>query len=116
MSSNRNTQREDALFRVMNLLNENPALSTRDIAKAIGISNGAAYYVISELMKKGSIKLGNFKNNPSKKQYIYLLTPKGIREKSVLTYRFIERKKKEFEELREELNTLIAKTEPKTNK
>ena len=72
----------------------------------VGISNGAAYYVVTALVKKGFLKLENFKNNPQKRQYAYLLTPKGIREKSILTFRFIERKKLEFDELREEIRIL----------
>ena len=53
-----------------------------------------------------TIKLSNFRSNPRKGQYSYLLTPKGIREKSVLTYRFLERKRQEFEDLKTELEIL----------
>ena len=81
-------------------------ISTRKIAKSIGVSNGSAYYVLSALINKGFVKLENFKNNPKKTQYVYLLTPAGIREKSTLTYRFIKRKKKEFEDLRKEIGDL----------
>lgn len=90
----------------MRLIYLNPQLSYRRIAEMVGISNGAAYYVVTALIKKGFLKLENFKNNPQKRQYTYLLTPKGIREKSILTYRFIERKKVEFSELREEIRAL----------
>ena len=90
----------------MRLIYLNPQLSYRKIAELVGISNGAAYYVVTALIKKGFLKLENFKNNPQKRQYTYLLTPKGIREKSILTYRFIERKKLEFSELREEIRIL----------
>ena len=81
-------------------------ISTRKIAKSIGVSNGSAYYVLSALINKGFVKLENFKNNPKKTQYVYLLTPAGIREKSTLTYRFIKRKKKEFEDLRKVIGDL----------
>ena len=105
----------------MRLISLNPNLSTRQIASEVGISNGSAYYVISALVKKGFVKLENFKNNPRKKQYAYLLTPKGIREKTVLTYRFIARKRKEFEELQLEISSLenevlIDKQARKANK
>ena len=72
----------------------------------MGISNGSAYYVLTALVEKGFLKLGNFKKNPRKGQYAYLLTPKGIREKSLLTHSFIERKREEFEVLKAEITAL----------
>ena len=50
------------------------------------------------------IKLSNFKDSPQKIKYSYLLTPKGICEKSLITNRFLIRKKQEFEALRKEIN------------
>lgn len=93
-------------WRILRLLAENPALSTRELASAVGISNGSAYYVVTALLDKGLIKLGNFTNNARKSQYAYLLTPKGIRQKSALTHNFIERKREEFEALRAEIKAL----------
>ena len=81
-------------------------MSTRQVAEAVGISNGSAYYVLTALVDKGLVKLGNFRKNPRKGQYAYILTPKGIREKSLLTHNFIERKREEFEELRSEIKAL----------
>ena len=79
---------------------------TRQVADAVGISNGSAYYVLTALVEKGFVKLGNFKKNPRKGQYAYLLTPKGIREKSLLTHSFIERKRQEFAVLKAEIKAL----------
>ena len=93
-------------MRVMRLISENPEMSTRQVANEVGISNGSAYYVLTALVEKGFVKLSNFKKNHRKGQYAYLLTPKGIREKSVLTDRFIERKREEFEALKEEIRAL----------
>lgn len=90
----------------MRLISQNPGMSTRQVADEVGISNGSAYYVMTALVEKGFVKLGNFKKNPRKGQYAYLLTPKGIREKSLLTHTFIERKHKEFELLRTEIKAL----------
>ena len=90
----------------MRLISVNPEMSTRQVADEVGISNGSAYYVLTALVGKGFVKLGNFKNNPRKGQYAYLLTPKGIREKSLLTHSFIERKRQEFEDLRAEIQAL----------
>ncbi len=106
MASRRKENQENVKFRVIRLLNENPEISTRQIAKKVGISNGAAFYIINALIDKGFVKLENFLSNPRKGQYAYLLTPKGIREKSLLTYYFLERKRQEFEELRTEIKTL----------
>ena len=106
MASRRKEAQEDVRFRVIRLINENPEISTRQIAKKVGISNGAAFYMISALIDKGFVKLENFLSNPRKGQYAYILTPRGIREKSLLTYCFLERKRQEFEELRTEIKTL----------
>ena len=106
MASLRDIRKEDALLRVMRLIEENPQLSSRKLAQKVGISNGAAYYVLTALIEKGFVKLENFKNSPKKTKYAYLITPKGIREKSIMTYKFIERKKMEFNALREEIRIL----------
>lgn len=90
----------------MRLIDQNPAISTRRIAEELGISNGAAYYCLTALIEKGFVKLGNFKANPNKRQYAYLVTAKGIREKSKLTVRFLERKRKEFDDLKAEVAAL----------
>ena len=93
-------------LQVMRLLSENPERSTRDIADAVGISNGGAYYVLTALIEKGFVKLENFKKNPRKGQYVYLLTPKGVLEKSKLTRGSIERKRQEYVALKAEIEAL----------
>jgi len=100
MASRREEQQAEIRLQVMRLIAQNPEMSSRQIADAVGISNGSAYYVLTALIEKGFVKLGNFKSNPRKGQYAYLLTPKGIREKSMLTHSFIDRKRQEFEDLR----------------
>ena len=90
----------------MRLISQNPEMSTRQVADEVGISNGSAYYVLTALVEKGFVKLGNFKKNSRKGQYAYLLTPKGIREKSLLTHSFIERKREEYEALKAEITAL----------
>ena len=106
MASRRDMQREDTRLRVMRLLAKDPELSTRQIAEAVGISNGAAYYVLVALIEKGFVKLGNFTRNPKKGQYAYLLTPSGLREKTALTQGFIARKRAEYADLRSEIEAL----------
>jgi EPS-associated MarR family transcriptional regulator len=106
MASRRKDLQEDAKFRVFQIINENPQMTTREIAQKVGISNGSAYYLVTSLIDMGFIKLSNFKKNTQKIKYSYLLTPKGIREKSLLTSKFLVRKKIEFEVLRDEINSL----------
>ena len=106
MASRREEQQESARLRVMRLLSDNPEISTRGLADVVGISNGSAYYVLKALVEKGFVKLESFSNNTRKGQYIYLLTPKGVREKSLLTHRFIKRKRLEFDALRAEIMAL----------
>ena len=116
MASRREEQQESARLRVMRLLSDNPKISTRQVARVVGISNGAAYYVLKALVEKGFVKLENFGNNPQKKQYVYLLTPKGVVEKSFLTHRFIKRKQVEFEALRVEIMALEEEIGPEVAK
>ena len=106
MASRREEKQSDTRLQVMRLLSENPEMSTRQIADTIGISNGSAYYVLRALVDKGFVKLDNFKNNPRKRQYAYLLTPKGVLEKSKLTRGFIERKHQEYAALKAEIEAL----------
>ena len=103
MASNRNKRQEETYFRVMQILHENPEASTRDIARLLGISNGSAYYCISELLEKGLIKFNNFTRSTSKSHYLYQLTPKGVSSKSALTVKFLERKRKEYNDLKQEI-------------
>ena len=103
MASRRKEHQEDAKFRVFQIINENPQMTTREIAQKVGISNGSAYYLLTSLIEMGFIKLSNFKDSSQKIKYSYLLTPKGIREKSLVTSKFLVRKKQEYELLKKEI-------------
>ena len=81
-------------------------MTSRELAKKVGISNGSAYYLLTSLIEKGFVKLSNFKENSQKTKYSYILTPKGIREKSLITSKFLVRKKQEFEALKKEIAEL----------
>ena len=106
VASNRAERQEETQFRVMRLLAENPEISTRQIADAVGVSNGKAYYCVSALIEKGLVKVKNFSNSEKKTSYLYQLTPRGIREKALLTTKFLERKLEEFEDLKAEIARL----------
>ena len=106
MASRRKDYQEDAKLRVLQMINQNSQLTTRELAQKVGISHGSAYYLLTSLIDKGFVKLSNFKENSQKIKYSYILTPKGIREKSLITSNFLVRKKQEFEALKEEIKAL----------
>ena len=106
MASNRSERQEEIRFRMLRLLEENPEMSTRDLANEMGISNGAAYYCLNALVEKGWVKLGNFKRSEHKGSYAYVLTPSGIAERAGLTKRFLARKMNEYEALKAEIEEL----------
>ena len=108
MSSSRAERRAEAKYRVMRLLKDNPHMSTRDIASAVNISNGAAYYLLHALIDKGFVKAKNFSASNRKTQYMYVLTPSGIAEKSKMTRLFLERKLMEYRDLKVEIEQLKA--------
>ena len=103
MASRRKEHQEDAKLRVLQILNSNPQMTTRELAQKVGISNGSAYYLLISLIDKGFVKFANFKKSSQKTKYSYLLTPKGIREKSLVTSKFLVRKKQEYELLKKEI-------------
>ena len=106
MASRRKENQQDAKLRVMHIINQNPRLTSREIAQKVRISNGSAYYLLTSLIDKGFVKVSNFEKNPQKAKYFYLLTPKGIREKSLITNEFLRRKKQECKLLEIEINEL----------
>ena len=74
-----------------------------ELSRKIGVSVGKVNYVLTALIRKGIVKMENFKQSKSKKGYLYLLTPNGIKEKKVITLNFIRRKMKEYERLEREI-------------
>jgi len=91
-------------FEVLRRIQKKPNSSQREIAEDLGFSLGKLNYCLKALKNKGLVKISNFKKNPRKTNYIYILTPKGITEKSKLTINFMKRKMKEYEELKKEIN------------
>jgi len=93
-------------YQLLKLLEENPEMSQRQIAAALGVSLGKVNFCLRALIEIGSVKVANFSRSPNKKAYVYLLTPKGIEEKAKVTLRFLAKKKNEYEELKQEINEL----------
>ena len=88
---------------ILRKLQKKPKSNQRKLAKELGFSLGKLNYCLKALKVKGLIKISNFKKNPNKLNYIYVLTPKGMSEKTKLTLNFMKRKFKEYEELQKEL-------------
>ena len=76
-------------FQVLDALDSGEITTQRQLAEHTGISLGQINYVVKRLLEKGLVKVGNFKKSPKKIGYAYLLTPKGIEEKSKLAVRFV---------------------------
>ena len=103
----------DVHFRVLHLLQEEPNLTQRELAQKLGISLGGVNYCLKSLIDIGHIKAGNFKKNPDKSIYLYLLTPKGMAEKAQLTTDFLKRKMAEYHALKKEIESVRLKVKGK---
>lgn len=97
---------EENRYQLLKLLEQNPNLNQRELAKAMGISLGKTNYCLNALIEKGLIKIANFKRSKTKTNYAYYLTPKGIDEKAKVTMQFLKRKQQEYELLVKELEQL----------
>ena len=90
-------------FNVLRKINNKQSSTQRELAKELGFSLGKLNYCLKALKDKGLIKIKNFEKNPNKLNYIYIITPKGIAEKTQLTINFMKRKMKEYDELKKEI-------------
>ena len=91
---------------LLKLLQDQPQMSQRDLAQAMGVSLGKANYCLNALVGKGLVKLERFRANPDKRQYAYLLTAAGLKEKTRITLDFLRRKVTEYETLEKEIQQL----------
>lgn len=94
-------------YKILKLIEADSEISQRELAKALGISLGKTNYCLKALIDKGLLKVSNFKNSKNKLAYMYLLTPRGIEEKSAITIRFLKSKIAEYEGLRTEIKLLM---------
>ena len=106
MAGQQNKLQDDVRFRILRLLEQNPEMSQRDLAQAVGISTGSVHYVLKALVDKGLVKLDNFTASEDKRRYAYLLTPEGIATKSRMTRNFMLRKREEYKALKAEIEAL----------
>ena len=101
----------DIYFDLLRKLESNPECTQRAFSQKMGVSLGKANYFMKKLIDKGWVKLTNFSRNPNKVGYIYLLTPKGIEEKTRLTFAFLKIKMEEYEMLKDEISILKQDSE-----
>ena len=88
---------------VLRKINNSSKVTQRQLASKLGFSLGKLNYCLRALQGKGLVKIKNFQKHPNKINYIYVLTPKGIAEKTKLTLNFMRRKIKEYDELKKEI-------------
>ena len=93
-------------YRALKILEQQPDLTQRQLAEALGVSLGKTHYLVKSLIDVGWVKLDNFQKSNSKWGYAYLLTPMGIAEKAAITARFLVRKQGEYNELQQEIAQL----------
>ena len=89
---------------ILRKINSENGISQRGLAKELGFSLGKLNYCLKALKNKGFVKIKNFQKNPNKLNYAYILTPKGISQKTQLTISFMKRKMQEYDELKKEID------------
>jgi len=95
-------------YRALKILEQHPELTQRQLAEELGISLGKTHYLVKSLIDVGWVKLDNFQKSNNKWGYAYLLTPMGIAEKTAITARFLIKKQREYNALKEEIAQLQA--------
>ena len=103
--------KQELEYKVLKCLEKNPNITQRQLAKELGVSLGKTHYLISSLIEVGWVKLDNFKRSDNKMGYMYLLTPKGINEKAMITKTFLAQKENEYQQLRREIEQLKSEVQ-----
>jgi EPS-associated MarR family transcriptional regulator len=104
--SNKHNLESEEVLKVLREITKNPEMTQRELSSRLGISLGKINFLMNALIQKGFVKAHNFKNSKNKKAYLYYLTSRGFEEKARITYRFLRRKMKEYEQLNEEIRQL----------
>jgi len=102
---------DELRYQLLKEIAENPDISQRELARAMGVSLGKANYCLKALIQAGWVKAGNFARSRSKLNYMYVLTPKGVAEKASVTLRFLEQKQAQYEKLKQEIEVLKNEAE-----
>lgn len=105
------TLSDENTLQALRILEKNPELTQRELAKELGVSLGKTHYILSSLIDVGLVKADNFRRSDNKLGYAYLLTPQGIAEKAAVTARFLARKRREYQELERQIAELSGEVE-----
>lgn len=97
-------EKKQVYLNILRKINSDKGVSQRGLARDLGFSLGKLNYCLKALKSKGYVKIKNFQQNPNKLNYVYILTPKGISQKTQLTISFMKKKMQEYDELKKELN------------
>lgn len=98
-------------YDLLKVLETNPDLTQRALAKRLGVSLGKINFCLNALVEKGCLKVNNFRNSENKLAYAYLLTPRGVDQKTRMTLEFLQIKIREYEQLRNEIEELKSEAE-----
>lgn len=97
-------------YKILKMLEKNPEISQRDLSRELGISLGRTNFCLKALIAVGLLKATNFRNSRNKLAYMYLLTPSGVKEKALITERFLRFKLDQYEALEAEIDMLRSET------
>ena len=103
MNNDNNNTNDLENLNILRKIKSKPNATQRELAQELGISLGKLNYCLNALIGKGLVKIKNFRKNPKKISYVYILTPRGIMKKTKLTINFMKRKMQEYEELKSEV-------------
>ena len=102
---------EDLHLQVLRLLEREPDMSQRQLARALGLSVGKTHYALRAVLDRGWVKAQNFRRSDNRSAYLYKLTPNGLQEKAHLAYGLLQRKRAEHETLMDEIEQLRAEVQ-----
>ena len=105
------TLSDENTLQALRILEKNPELTQRGLARELGMSLGKTHYILSSLIDVGLVKADNFKRSDNKLSYAYLLTPQGMAEKATVTARFLARKRREYKALEQQIADLSREVE-----
>ena len=108
-----NTYEQGIRYRLLKILSEDSSLTQREMSRRMGISLGKLNYCLTELAKKGFVKIHRFKDSSNRTKYMYLLTPRGMEEKTRVAMNFLKSKVKEYEEIKRQIKELSVEIEGK---
>ncbi len=101
---------DEITYKILKAIEDNPSQSQRELSKRLGVSLGKLNYCLQALIGRGWVKANNFRENPNKADYLYLLTPAGVEAKTKVTMRFLQRKMEEYERIKVEIEELMEES------